>query len=57
MPFYGELLQLTDDFNFSILQRIEKLPSTGLVEAMLHTADFELLTGLVRSLIAAPYTA
>ena len=57
MPIYGELLQLTDDFNFSILQRIEKLPSTELVETMLRTGDYDLLAGLVRSLIAAPYTA
>ena len=55
IPIYGELLQYTDDFNFSILTSIQSLATDDLIREIVISKEKELLIGLVRMIDAIPY--
>ena len=55
IPLYGELLQMTNDFNFSILNLIQKAAPQDLVKSIIETKDIEGIRGLVRIVDSSPY--
>ena len=57
VPIYGELLQYTDDFNFSILTSIQTLARDELIREIVISKEKDLLIGLVRMLDAIPYVS
>ena len=57
IPIYGELLQYSDDFNFSILTSIQTLAKDELMREIVISREKDLLIGLVRMLDAIPYVS